>query len=125
MIALPPSVRIYLCAQPVDGGRGIDALAAMVRSTLALEPLSGHLGLPLILTMLNRWKTRRSVSRPTRVSRPELDEARNRALKLLAFLGLGVSMRGRPGHLFCFVAAHGRSARIPEASPHISLHFPM
>ncbi|MBK6534616.1 MAG: IS66 family insertion sequence element accessory protein TnpB [Deltaproteobacteria bacterium] len=56
MIALPPSVRIYLCAQPVDGRRGIDALAAMVHSTLALEPLSGH--------------------------------------------------------LFCFVAAHGRSARI-------------
>ena len=56
MIALPPSVRIYLCAQPVDGRRGIDALSAMVRSTLALDPMSGH--------------------------------------------------------LFCFVAAHGRSARI-------------
>ena len=56
MISLPPSVRIYLCAQPVDGRRGIDALSAMVRSTLALDPMSGH--------------------------------------------------------LFCFVAAHGRSARI-------------
>lgn len=43
MIALPPSVQIYVCAQPVDGRRGIDTLAAMVRSALGLEPLSGHL----------------------------------------------------------------------------------
>jgi transposase len=43
MISLPPSVRIYLCAQPIDGRKGIDTLAALVRSTLDLEPLSGHL----------------------------------------------------------------------------------
>lgn len=43
MIALPPAVRIYVCAQVVDGRRGIDTLAAMVQSTLALDPLSGHL----------------------------------------------------------------------------------
>jgi transposase len=43
MIHLPPSVRIYLCTEPVDGRRGMDALAGMVTSSLALDPLSGHL----------------------------------------------------------------------------------
>ena len=43
MISLPPSVRIYLCAQPIDGRKGIDSLSALVRSTLHLDPLSGHL----------------------------------------------------------------------------------
>jgi transposase len=43
VIALPPSVRVYLCAQPLDGRKGIDALSALVRSTLSLDPMSGHL----------------------------------------------------------------------------------
>lgn len=43
MIALPPSVRIYLCAQPLDGRKGIDALSALVRATLGLDPMKGHL----------------------------------------------------------------------------------
>ncbi len=43
MISLPPSVRIYLCAQPIDGRRGIDALSAMVRSVLDVDPFCGHL----------------------------------------------------------------------------------
>lgn len=43
MISLPPSVRIYLCATCVDGRQGLDALAGLVTSTLALDPLSGHL----------------------------------------------------------------------------------
>ena len=43
MISLPPSVRIYLCADVVDGRMGIDALSGMVSSTLSLDPLSGHL----------------------------------------------------------------------------------
>jgi transposase len=43
MISLPPSVRIYLCAQSLDGRKGIDALSALVRSSLGLDPLSGHL----------------------------------------------------------------------------------
>jgi hypothetical protein len=41
VISLPPSVRIYLCAQPIDGRRGIDALSAMVRSTLDIDPFCG------------------------------------------------------------------------------------
>jgi transposase len=43
MMSLPPSVRIYLCAQPIDGRRGIDALSAMVRSVLGVDPFCGHL----------------------------------------------------------------------------------
>lgn len=43
MITFPPSVRIYLCAQLIDGRRGIDSLAAMVRSALDVDPFSGHL----------------------------------------------------------------------------------
>ncbi len=43
MISLPPSVRIYLCADVIDGRMGIDAFSGMVSSTLSLDPLSGHL----------------------------------------------------------------------------------
>jgi transposase len=43
MISLPPSVHIYLCATPVDGRMGIDALSGLVGSVLGLNPLSGHL----------------------------------------------------------------------------------
>jgi transposase len=43
MMTLPPSVHIYLCATLIDGRRGIDSLAAMVRSTLEVDPFSGHL----------------------------------------------------------------------------------
>lgn len=43
MLSLPPSVRIYLANQPVDGRKGVDSLAAIVRSVFDLDPLSGHL----------------------------------------------------------------------------------
>lgn len=43
MLSLPPSVRIFVATQPVDGRKGVDSLAALVRSALALDPLSGHL----------------------------------------------------------------------------------
>ena len=43
MISLPPSVRIYLCADVVDGRMGIDALSGMVSSAFGLDPLCGHL----------------------------------------------------------------------------------
>lgn len=43
MLTLPPSVRVHLATQPVDGRKGIDGLAALVRSGFGLEPLSGHL----------------------------------------------------------------------------------
>ena len=43
MLSLPPSVRIFVATQPVDGRKGVDSLTAIVRSGLAQDPLSGHL----------------------------------------------------------------------------------
>lgn len=43
MIGLPPSVAIYLCNAPVDMRNGFDGLATLVRNSLGLDPLSGHL----------------------------------------------------------------------------------
>lgn len=43
MLSLPPSVRIFLASQPVDGRKGVDSLSAMVRSVFEHDPLSGHL----------------------------------------------------------------------------------
>ena len=43
MLSLPPSVRIFLATQPVDGRKGVDSLAAIIRSVFAHDPLTGHL----------------------------------------------------------------------------------
>ena len=43
MLSLPPSVRVFVATQPVDGRKGVDSLAAMVRSVFGHDPLSGHL----------------------------------------------------------------------------------
>ena len=43
MLSLPPSVRIFVATQPVDGRKGVDSLMAIVRGALAQDPLSGHL----------------------------------------------------------------------------------
>jgi transposase len=43
VLSLPPSVRIFVATQPVDGRKGVDSLTAMVRSALSQDPLSGHL----------------------------------------------------------------------------------
>jgi transposase len=43
MLSLPPSVRIFVATQPVDGRKGVDSLAAIVRSVFEHDPLSGHL----------------------------------------------------------------------------------
>ena len=43
MLSLPPSVRIFIATQPVDGRKGVDSLAALVRSVLSQDPLCGHL----------------------------------------------------------------------------------
>jgi transposase len=36
-------VRIFVATQPIDGRKGVDSLAAIVRSALSQDPLSGHL----------------------------------------------------------------------------------
>ena len=43
MLTLPPSVRIYVAAQPVDIRKAMDGLSAAVRETLQQDPMSGHL----------------------------------------------------------------------------------
>jgi len=43
MLLLPPSVRIYFCAQPADMRKSFDSLAALARDALCHNPLSGHL----------------------------------------------------------------------------------
>lgn len=43
MLSLPPSVRIFIATQSVDGRKGVDSLAAIVRSQFELDPLNGHL----------------------------------------------------------------------------------
>jgi len=43
LTTLPPSVRIYVALGATDLRRSIDGLSALVRESLHLEPLSGHL----------------------------------------------------------------------------------
>lgn len=43
MLTLPPTVRVFLASAPVDGRRGIDGLAGLVREHFGDDPLSGHL----------------------------------------------------------------------------------
>ncbi len=42
MLSLVSSVRIFVCAVPVDLRKSFDGLAALVRQALAADPLSGH-----------------------------------------------------------------------------------
>jgi transposase len=43
LLSLPPSVRLFVATQPVDGRKGPDSLMALVRDELRHDPLSGHL----------------------------------------------------------------------------------
>ena len=43
MLSLPPSVRIFVATQPVDGRKGADSLMVLVRDVLRHDPLAGHL----------------------------------------------------------------------------------
>lgn len=43
MLSLPPSVRLFVVTQPVDGRKGADSLMVIVRDVLGHDPLSGHL----------------------------------------------------------------------------------
>lgn len=43
MLSLPPSVRVFVATQAVDGRKGVDSLAAIIRSAFAHDPLTGHL----------------------------------------------------------------------------------
>ena len=43
MLSRPPTVRIYLAAQPTDLRKSFDSLAALVREGLRGDPLSGDI----------------------------------------------------------------------------------
>lgn len=43
MLSLPPSVRVFVATQPVDGRKGTDSLMVIVRDVFGHDPLSGHL----------------------------------------------------------------------------------
>lgn len=43
MLSLPPSVRVFVATQPVDGRKGADSLMVIVRDVFGHDPLSGHL----------------------------------------------------------------------------------
>ncbi len=43
MLGIPASVRIYLCADPVDLRKSFNTLPGVVRQLMLEEPLSGHL----------------------------------------------------------------------------------
>jgi transposase len=43
MLSLPPSVRLFVATQLVDGRKGADSLMVIVRDVFGQDPLSGHL----------------------------------------------------------------------------------
>jgi transposase len=43
VLSLPPSVRLFVATQPVDGRKGADSLMVIVRDVFRHEPFSGHL----------------------------------------------------------------------------------
>lgn len=42
-MSLPPSVRLYVASQPVDGRKGVDSLMVIVRDVFGHDPFGGHL----------------------------------------------------------------------------------
>jgi len=43
MLSLPPSVRLFVASQPVDGRKGADSLMVIVRDVFGHDPFGGHL----------------------------------------------------------------------------------
>jgi transposase len=43
VLSLPPSVRLFMATQPVDGRKGADSMMVLVREAFRHDPLSGHL----------------------------------------------------------------------------------
>jgi transposase len=43
MLTLPPSVRIFVAAEPVDARKSFNGLTAVVRDSWGADPLTGHL----------------------------------------------------------------------------------
>jgi transposase len=43
VLSLPPSVRVFVATQPIDGRKGADSLMVIVRDVFRQDPLTGHL----------------------------------------------------------------------------------
>jgi transposase len=43
VLSLPPSVRLYVATQPIDGRKGVDSLMVIVRDVFGHDPFGGHL----------------------------------------------------------------------------------
>lgn len=43
MLSLPPSVRVFLCCEPVDMRKSFNGLAGIVRNEFDDDPMNGHL----------------------------------------------------------------------------------
>jgi transposase len=43
LLSLPPSVRVFVATQPVDGRKGADSLIVIVRDVFRFDPFAGHL----------------------------------------------------------------------------------
>jgi len=43
VLGLPPSVRVFVATQPVDGRKGADSLIALVRNSFSQDPFQGFL----------------------------------------------------------------------------------
>jgi transposase len=43
VLSLPPSVRVFVATQPIDGRKGADSLMVIVRDIFRHDPLGGHL----------------------------------------------------------------------------------
>ena len=43
MLTLPPGIQVFVATERTDGRKGIDGLAAFVRSQFAEDPLSGSM----------------------------------------------------------------------------------
>jgi transposase len=43
VLSLPPSVRVFVASEPVDGRKGPDSLMVLVRDAFKLDVFSGHL----------------------------------------------------------------------------------
>ena len=43
MLSFPPSVRVFVATQAIDGRKGADSLMVIVRDVFRHDPLSGHL----------------------------------------------------------------------------------
>lgn len=91
MLSLLPGGRILVAVKPVDGRKGIDALAGVVRSVLRGDPLSGDLFV---------FKTRRGDK-----------------LKILAWMGDGFALylRRLERGTFAFPTANDASVLVTPA----------